>query len=78
VVEKVRQELAGKDLREEEAREFIKGRIEFVESICKVAAGDNPPGKGIMMGGDRTDPPPAELSEQERAVKAQVSMLTSL
>ena len=78
VVEKVRQELAGKDLREEEAREFIKGRIEFVESICKVAAGDNPTGKGIMMGGDRTDPPPAELSEQERAVKAQVSMLTSL
>jgi hypothetical protein len=78
VVEKVRQELAGKDLREEEAREFIKGRIEFVESICKVAAGDNPSGKGIMMGGDRQEPKTEELTEQERAVKAQVSMLTSL
>jgi hypothetical protein len=77
VSEKVRKELAGKDLREEEAREFIKGRIELVEAIVKDVGGTVPAGKGVMMGGDR-EPPKDELTEQQKAAQGQVRMLTSL
>ena len=77
ISEKVRKELAGKDLREEEARDFVKGRIEMVEAIVKDVGGTVPAGKGIMMGGDR-ETPRDELTESQRAANGQVKMLTSL
>jgi hypothetical protein len=77
VCEKVRKELVGKELREEEAREFVKGRIDLVEAIVKDVGGTVPAGKGVMMGGDR-EPPKDELTEQQKAVNGQVQMLTSL
>lgn len=78
VTEKVRQELKDKDLTEEIARDFIKGRIDFVESICKAAEAEVPAGKGLLLGGDREPPKADELTEAQKAVQAQVGMLTSL
>jgi len=78
VVEKVKAELVNKELREEEAREFVKGRIDLVESIIKAASVDVPAGKGLALGGDREPPKADELTEAQKAAKHQVSMLTSL
>lgn len=81
VAEKVRGEVAKRgDLTEEDARAFVKDRIELVEGIFKLAEASVPAGKGVMMGGDRAEPKPEEkpLTEQERALKSQVGLLTSL
>ncbi len=80
VAEKVRAEVAKRadDLTEEIARDFVKDRIEMVESICKAAEAQVPAGKGLMLGGDREPPKADELTEAQKAVQAQVSMLTSL
>lgn len=81
VAEKVRAEVAKRvDLTEEDARAFVKDRIELVEGIFKLAEAAVPAGKGVMMGGDREEPKADEkqLTEQERAVKGQVNLLTSL
>jgi hypothetical protein len=80
VTEKVRAEVAKRadDLTEEIARDFIKDRIDFVESVCKAAEAQAPAGKGLMLGGDREAPKAEDLTEAQKAVQAQLSMLTSL
>jgi len=77
VIEKVRGELKDKVLTESTAQAFVKGRIDLIESICKIAGADAPAGKGIMMGGDR-DEKKIELTEQEQVLANQARMVTML